>query len=404
MPLYDYKVSDREGKKISGSVYALTETDAAQVLEKQDFLVIKLEEKKKRVFFWQKSYGNISYKEKIIFLKYLATILESGLSIKKALDLLATQSRSGTFAKVIGVIRESVENGQSFKESLKKFPGSFSPTFVNIVGAGEASGTLPQVLKYLENLLRREYDLRQKIIGAMIYPIMIFILVVAISVGLVKFIVPKITKIFEKFDVTLPFFTRVLIGLEKFLSAYLAVIVLATISLIIGFWLITRLRGVRKSRDALFLFSPVIGRLIKQLQITAFMRTAATLIKSGLPMIRSLEIAGETLKNLVYVDFIAAGVKFIGEGGDLASYLEKRPDLFEPLISQMVRLGENTGSIENSMNTVADLNEDEARESIKIISEMISPLMLIVMGVIVGGLAVSVMMPIYQLPSLIGKR
>lgn len=174
MPLFAYVAQNPDGKKIKGTIFSESEEVAKQTLYKQKIVVNKIQPAKKKVHFWQKSFGGVSYKEKLIFLKYLSTILKAGLTIKRALELLKTQIKNSYFAKIIAEIHESIENGQSFNDSLRKYPKIFSEIFVNLIEVGEASGRLPETIEYLEEILTRDNLFRKKIRGAMIYPIVIF--------------------------------------------------------------------------------------------------------------------------------------------------------------------------------------------------------------------------------------
>lgn len=403
MPLFKYKAVNQDGQRIESNVFALNEDEAVNSLKAKKIVVVKIEEAKVKVHFWQKSYGHVSFKEKSVFLKYLSSILKAGLSIKKAMEILGLQMKNKFFANIISEIRESIVNGQSFNASLSKYPKVFSAVFVNMIAVGEVSGTLPSVLEYLDKLMTKDYRFKQTIKGAMTYPVVILVLVVSVSVGLIKFIVPRITKIFKSFDVELPLMTRFLIGAESFLSNYWVLLLIAIGCLAVGIIVMLKVRRIRKIFHKVLLRLPVLGGLIKQIQVARFTQIASSLIKSGLPIVKSLAITSKTLKNLVYSDYVVDAVSYIESGGDLSDYLEQRPDLFDPIITQMIRLGEKTGTLDQTMDSIAELNEAEVNEKVKTISGLIGPVMLIIMGLLVGGIAVSVIMPIYQLPTLMRR-
>lgn len=401
MPLYQYKGLNKDGKKIANTIFGSSQEEATNSLKANGITIIELSEVQKKEYFWQKAYGGVSHKEKIIFIKYLSAILKTGLNIKKAFEILSAQIKNKHFAKVVASIKESIENGQTLNQSLRKYPNIFSEIFINMVAVGEVSGTLPATLDYLDYLLTKDYTFKQKVKGAMMYPVMVLTLVFVVSIGLVKFVIPRITKIFENFNINLPFMTQLLIDFEKFLTKYWIILIIVSIGSLIGIYALLQVRKIKKIVHKVFLKTPVIGSLIKQVQITRFTQITASLIQSGVTMVESIRIASKTLGSLVYQDYIGAGTSYIEEGGDLAGYLEKRPDLFEPVVIQMINLGQNTGTMENTLKVLAELNETESNERINSLSSLIGPLLLIVMGMLVGVIALSIISPIYQLPNLI---
>jgi len=404
MSIYTYKARNKLGTKIKGLVYGSDKENAIQSLNVRGLDIIKIKKRPDKIPFWQKNYGSVSFKEKIIFLKYMSTILNSGLSIKKALEILAGQVKNKKFAEILNAIREEVENGQTFHESLNKYPRVFPPIFVNMVAVGELSGTLPKVLVYLDELLSKEYSLKTKVKGAMTYPIIILSLVVLVSLGLIKFIIPRITSIFDNFDFELPLTTRALIKSNEILTDYWPFLIVGFIASIVTIKLLLEIRTIRVSLHKLFLRLPIIGNLIKQIQITRFTRISASLLQSGITLVESIQITSSTLSNLIYHDYLSKAVPYLSSGGELSEYLSKRPDLFENIVTQMIKLGETTGSLDTNLLVLANLNDAEVDEKIKNLSDLIGPLLLILMSAIVGGIAISIITPIYKLPSLVQNR
>lgn len=403
MPLFQYSGLNKDQKKIVDEIFAINIDQAKIALAQAEVTIFNIDEKKDVTHFWQKSYGGVSFKEKIVFLKYLSTIIKSGLSLKKALDMICVQIENKYFSKILNDVTESVEHGQSFHQSLAKHPGIFDEIFVNMVAVGEVAGTLPAVLVYLEKMISRDYQLKKKIQGAMIYPIILFVLIVTLSIGLVKFIVPKVAKIFTNFNVELPVMTKILISLNEFITNYGLLLMIFIVAVVVAYLFALKNHLFRKWRDSILLKLPIFGRLIKEIQITRFTQIFSSLIKSGVPVLKSLEISSSVLKNLVFRDYLAEGAKYLEKGCDLSEYLKKRPDLFSPVVIQMINLGESTGSIDDAMETLAELHSLEVKEKLKTITDLVAPLMLVIMGLLVGSIAISILMPIYQLPSLIKK-
>ncbi len=399
MKTFAYKGLNRDGKKIKGTTVADTIEEAKQALINNEVKVQKIKERKEN--FLNKSYGSVKFKDKIIFLKYLSTVLKSGLTIKKSMDILSARVKNKYFAKILNEIRDSIENGQAFHESLKRYPGVFSPLFVNMIAVGEVSGNLPTVIIYLQDLLERSYKFRKTIKGAMAYPLVVFGLVVSVTIGLVKFVVPKISGIFDNFDVDLPFLTQLVIDMERYITKYWLLMLLGFIGFVVLYVVLMKVRSIRKSRDVMFLKIPFIGGLIKQIQIATFTQTSSTLITSGLGVVESITITADTIENLVYQDLFKEAAKYVETGGDFSNFLDLHPKEFEPMVSQMIKLGETTGSVDEIMKVLSQLYEEEVNTKIKLISNLLGPIMLILMGLFVGGIAISIITPIYQLPTLI---
>jgi type IV pilus assembly protein PilC len=404
MTIFSYKAKNQFGKKVAGNFYAKTIENAKQELLNKKFTIDNLEIYNEHQPFWRRSFGSVNFKEKTIFLKYLSTMLKAGLSILKALQLLAEQTTNKHFTNIILTLNESVGNGQSFSDSLKRFPKIFNELFVSVIAVGEKSGTLVNALEYLQYILYKDYEFRKKIKGAAAYPLAVLVLVVTVSVGLVKFIVPRIVKIFSGFQVELPLMTRILIGTEAFLTKYWWLLIFGTITIVVaGTYLYSR-RPIKKIVHALILKMPIIGPVSKLIQVTRVTQITASMLTSGLTVVESLQIAGRTLENLVYRDYILASKSYIESGGELSSYLEKEPNLFPKLTTQMINLGENTGTLDQTLKTIAELNEAEVDDRIKLISSLIGPILLVLMAALVGSVAISIILPIYQLPNLLQNR
>ncbi len=401
MPLFLYKAVNQQGKKYKGTVFAYSREEAVNKLRSQGSIVTNLEEQQKSLHWWNRPVGSVSFKDKIVFLKYLATILESGLSLKKALETLAEQTKNKFFRDIIADITTSIENGQSFSESLRRFPKVFNEIFVSMVAAGEVSGNLSQTLRFLEKLLTKIYRFQKKLIGAMAYPVVVLVIAVGVVVGIVRFIVPQLLPIFSSFGSELPLPTRILIFSEKALSDYWYFLILMVVFIVLFVVWGMKIRNIRLATEKVLLKIPFIGPLIKRVQITRFTQICALLLKSGLTFIESLTVASKTIKNLTYREYLLAATAYIESGGLLSEYLQKRPDLFDVTFVQMVALGQETGNLEKTLEVVAELNEDEVNSRLKIISELIGPIVLLVVGGIIALIAVSVIGPIYRLPSLI---
>jgi type IV pilus assembly protein PilC len=401
MPVFGYKIVNKYGRKAKGVMFAMNQAEAEANLRNSGAEIKTIKEEVEGTKFWNKSYGSVKFKDKIVFLKYLSTILNSGLSLKRALEILSSQVKNRYFSKILFSIREEIEHGQSFHQSLRKYPKVFSPIFVSMIEIGEVSGTLPSVLEYLDNLLTGDYNLRKKVKGAMAYPIMILVFVVVVVLGLIKFIIPRIIKVFENFDFELPFMTRMLIKANDLLNAYWWLMLIILAVTVVAWNLLMGMHGFKKAVHSLYLKIPVIGKLVKQVMAARFTHVTSSLVQSGVTLVESIKITAGTLGNLVFKENLGEAVKYLGSGGELSEYLRQREDLYDSMTIQMISLGETTGNLDQTLATLALLNEQEVEEGLKALTSLIGPLMLVIMGMLIGSIAISIITPIYNLPNLI---
>ena len=402
MPVYDYLVADLKGKHLEGQIEAVDRGEAIVQLKEKEWVVISLDlhrPKKKSFLNWQR----VSFKERLILAKQLSSMLRAGLNLYEALDILMKQSQNAVLNDILKDITKMMREGQSFGQSLAKYPKVFSPIFVHMVEAGEKSGALEDALKYLAKQLDQDYALRRKIKGAMIYPVVILILVLVVSVGLITFIVPKISKIFRSFQLELPLPTRILIWLSEVFSSYGIFIFLGTVVFIVGFIMMLRLPSVRPYYHRFLLRMPLFGRLIVKVNLARFSRLLSSLLKSGIPISKALSIVGNTLGNVIYQREVALAQEKVMRGSGLSETMLLNEKLFPPLMPKMIYVGEKSGRLEETTRNLALLYETEVKESIKSLSTLIEPLLLVIVAASVGGIALSMITPIYQLPSLISR-
>lgn len=355
--------------------------------------------KKKR--WWQKdlSFGStffgVPLQEQILFARHLSLMAKAGVSILDSLQLLKKQARSGAMIKILDGAARGVSNGQFLSVALTPYKNAFGDLFINIVKIGETSGTLPENLTYLAEELSKKSQLKSKIKGAMVYPVIIVIGVIAIVSFLVFFLFPKIIPVFKTLNIQLPLPTRILIAVASFAQEYTIAIALAILVLIIILWLLLKVRSIQKVFHRLLLAIPVVGSLSRAVNISSFCRTLSILLRSGSRIVESLGTAGNTLGNLVYRDKIIEAGDVVRKGGQLSEHLEKFPRLFSPMLSQMIFVGEKTGNLSETLQYLGGFYEEEIDNTTKNLSTTIEPVLLIILGGIVGFVAIAVITPIY---------
>lgn len=339
----------------------------------------------------------VSLQEKILFTKNLALSLKSGVSLVRSLQFLKDQARTRSFKIIIDTMITDTNRGMFLSASLTKYRNVFGDLFINIIKVGETSGNLPGNLLYLGDELKKRYDLRKKVRGASVYPIVIMIATIGIAVSMILFVFPKLLPLFNNLKVELPLTTRILIGVSKLISNHGFTLLGAIVIFFIGFGLLLRLRGVKFIFHTVLLKVPLIKGVTINFNMANFARTLAILLKSGVNIIDALTITGNTMTNLVYERHLKDAGAEIQKGMFLSRYLAIYKKAFPLLAVNMIEVGENTGNLVENLSYLAEYYENEVDDFVKNLSSILEPILLIFMGVIVGFIALSFITPLYQL-------
>jgi type IV pilus assembly protein PilC len=337
-----------------------------------------------------------------MFSRQFATMIDAGLSVVKCLDILQKQSRNPKMKDVIGEVKRDVGGGMSLTEALQKHPRIFSPLYVNMIRSAEAAGILDQVLDRLSTFLEKEQETRNKIKSAMMYPAVVFCFALLMLVALLFFVLPKFKGIFETMGLELPLTTRLLLNSSGYITTYwyIALVVLAG-----GVVLVKTLARTDKGKyaiDAAKLRLPVFGDLMLKTSVSRFARTFGTLISSGVPVLRALEIVADTAGNRVISDTVLRARVSIKEGQKISTPLFGSK-IFPVMVTQMIAVGEETGRLDQMLVKVSNFYDEEVDSTLKSLTSLIEPLMIVGLGFIVGFIAVSVISPIYSLVGSLGS-
>lgn len=339
----------------------------------------------------------VAFSEKIFFAQYLALMIKAGIPLREGIAVIQEQSKNRKFKKILEQVIRNIDRGQSLSLSLAKHPRVFSPLYTSIIQIGEESGTLEENLEYLVVLLEKNRDLRRKIKGAMVYPATILFMASILTVFITYFVMPKIIPLFESLNIKLPLITRILIWITKTLQAYGLFILIAILFLVVILTLFYRIRLIKFLIHKLLLKLPIIGSISRNFNISQFGRTFGILFKSGLPITRALEITGDILSNLVYKrEFKKIKIE-VEKGKTISDYLKKKESLFPLMVSQMIRVGERAGKLEEVLFYLSGYYEKEVDKSIKKFSSFLEPLLLLIIGTIVGFIALAIISPIYEI-------
>lgn len=399
---FKYKLGDKAGAEAKGIIEAENETEAIKRLTALGHAVISIREiGSGGLPFWEKP--NLSFEDKLLFTKHLATMLRAGITIIESLQILASQTTQTRNRQMYESIVRSVKAGQSLSESMKVYDSVFSDLFINMIATGEKSGTLDQILDYLDEQLDKEYDLRKKVISAFIYPAVILSITVLLSLGIVFFIMPKITKIFSSFDITLPLPTRILIWFSSAMTEKpLITFGVAALMLAAAVFLL-KWKTLKPFWDWVSLNLPVFGRVLHYANLARFARTLTSLLQAGMPITKALNVISTMMTNTLYKNAIKNSAAKVEQGGQLGEAFEGDEKLFPILVVKMLYVGEKTGSLETTMKQLALLYERNVDGLTRNLTVLLEPLLLVFMGLMVGGVAISIILPIYQLPNLLSQ-
>lgn len=401
MLTYEYTARDpASGQKVKSTVEAESEQAAVTLLQKQGLVPIEMTAKTSSGSFFDKYLHRIKTKDKVLFARQLSTLINAGLPLVQSLRNVVTQTQNKNFQVVLNQIINDVESGTSFSNALAKFPLVFDAVFVNLVAAGEVSGTLDVSLARLADQSEKDADIISKVRGAMIYPIIVLLVMTGVVIFMVVKVVPAVQVVYVSIPgAQLPLVTRILVALANFTTKYwwLEVGIVAILVFLGTKW--ARTVGGKRVLDKLKMRTPPLGQLFMKLYMARFSRIGATLIASGVPLIQMLEITGKAINNVhVYESVMKAADKVKG-GKSLSSALKGDPN-FLPLVADMLHIGEESGSMEQMLGKAADYYEKEVDNQIRAISTIIEPVLMILMGVIALVVVAAVLLPIY---GLVGK-
>lgn len=339
-------------------------------------------------------------KDVVVFTRQLATMIDAGLPIVQALDILVQQTPNKLFAKTIARVKQEVEGGETFAASLSKHPKIFDDLYTNMVSAGEIGGILDTILTRLAGYMEKAVKLKSKIKGAMIYPASIVTVAVGVTAILLIYVIPVFGEMFSSFGKALPLPTQIAINLSYATIAYIKHIIAAVIGMGFGLRTFYRTEKGRLAIDGLLLKLPIFGDIFRKAAVARFTRTLSTLISSGVPLLDALLITGKTAGNKVVEKAVLASRQAISEGKTLTEPLVTS-GVFPPMVCQMINVGETTGALDSMLSKIADFYDDEVDTAVSNLTALMEPLVIVFLGVVIGGLVVSMYLPIFQLGSVL---
>ena len=406
MPTYKFEGMDTNGTEVKDTVDAANEEEAQQKVKAMGYFVTKLTavgggkgaKKKKKTAKSRKSFtiGGVSQKMLTIFTRQLSTLQDAGLPVLRSLRILEKQMKPSVLKNGLIDVVEDVESGMTLSEAFARQPKCFDRLYVNMVRAGEAGGALEVILKRLAEFKEKSQSLKKKIIGAIVYPAVVVIVAVGILIFIMVFIIPKFKKIFDEFNLQLPWMTKTLIQVSDWMAKYWYWIPIFPVA----FWLLLKLIRLSKTGnyvlDWLTLLIPVVGGLVKKTIIARTMRTLGTLVSSGVPILEALSIVRDTANNAVFEKMFQRVLESIREGDTIADPM-KKSRLMEDMVCNMVEVGEETGDLDTMLYKVADFYDEEVDNTVKALISLLEPVMIVFLGGSIGFIVISLFLPLIKL-------
>jgi len=401
---FSYKVRDKSGKLVEGQLEAENAQLVVSKLRSMGYVPIEIEQQGNnnlsrdlKIPFLS---DRIKLKDVSVFSRQFATMINSGLSMLRSLYILAEQTESKPLANIVNQVRLDVERGASLSAALAKHPKAFNRLYVAMVRAGEAGGVLDSVLQRLATTIEKQVELRRKVKSAMTYPVVVSCLVLLLVTAMLVFVIPMFQSIYKQLGGTLPVPTQILIDVSNVVRKLWFVVIGAEIAAAWGFRKWINSEEGRKRWDAIKLKMPVFGPLAKKTALARFGRTLSALVRSGVPILESLDIVCETSGNWVVSEAVRDTQQQVKRGEPLSRRLEEHP-VFPPMVVQMMAVGEETGALDEMLDKIADFYDQEVEATVNALTSLIEPLLIVVMGVVIGGMIISLYLPMFDVINLI---
>ncbi|HXH67994.1 MAG TPA: type II secretion system F family protein [Candidatus Limnocylindrales bacterium] len=399
MPVFTYRGTNRSGGSVAGEMTAASKAELQSLLRRQQITPTKMSEKGKE-FNLPTFGGSVSAKELAVFTRQFSVMIDAGLPLVQCLEILASQQENKLFQKVLTGTRSAVEGGSNLSTAMKQYPKVFDPLYSNMVEAGETGGILDTILQRLSTYIEKNVKLKAAVKSALIYPIGVLTIAAGVIILLLWKVVPIFATLFAGLGVDLPLPTKIVIGMSNFVgSIFGLLIVVGIVAGVFGLKVWYGTPGGRYFLDSLTLKLPVLGILMRKIAVARFTRTLGTLISSGVPILEGLDITAKTSGNAVVERALFQVRKALEEGKSLTDPL-KESQVFPGMVTQMIAVGEQTGAMDAMLQKIADFYEDEVDAAVKDLLTALEPIMIVFLGTVVGGVVISMYLPLF---TLIGK-
>lgn len=401
MPLFIYNARDLVGIDHKGTIETTDPSGVARILSKRGLIVTSIKEKPANSLkFFEKYLNRVAFDDVVVATRQLATMIESGLVLSEAFDILVEQQENKKLKTALEEISRDIKNGLDLTSAIKKHPDIFPPLYGNLIRSAEQAGNLDVVLVQMADNMEKEREFRGKVRGAMIYPVIIMVMMTGVMGIMVFFVIPRLTSLYSQSSIDLPLPTKILIGISGFFLNYWWLMLLGIIGAVVG---VNRMISNPEGRlvfDALLLKIPVVGRIIRGTVLTNFTRTFGQLSSAGVPILEALQTIKDITSNRVYKKALEDTYAGVERGLTFSAQLDA-VGVFPKIVSQMFKVGEETGKIDKVSFKLADYFESEVDNMLKNLTVLIEPIVLVILGVGVGFIVLSVILPIYKLTTSI---
>lgn len=395
MAIYKYSAADSNGKIESSQMEAIDRETVITYLKDKKLLVISVKENDQKI---GKSFINkITALDRISLASNLAVMLKAGVGMSEALEVSAKDSKNVYFKKVCADIGFALENGQQLSDGLAKFPNDFDHVFISLVKAGEASGKLEEVLTQLCLQLKKDYSLTSKIKSAFAYPLVLVGGLIAVVIMLMVFVLPRLVTLFESSNLKLPLSTRIVFAISNVLSAKPYISITIILIFILAFILILRKRKVQKYFMRVLFKIPIFANLIRQIELSRFTRTLGNLLQSGVPIVKAIEITSNSMSIPIFQKTALKVKEDVTKGVSLSSSFKQNNKIFPEMLISVMRVGEKSGNLDQLLFGLSDFYTEQVDNALNNIAGLVEPVLLIIVGLAIGGMAISIILPIYQL-------
>lgn len=406
MTAFAYKAKMLTGSKTEGVIEAADQRSAVDQLRKQKLTVLEINVAGRSLGDMIAAFNpikpKVGAKELVLFSRQLSTLVSAGIPLVQGLTILEEQVETKLFKKIVRNIREDIEAGLSITDALRKHPAAFDELYCSMIKAGEVGGILDIILERLSAYLESAEALKGKVKSAMMYPAVVSSVAAGVTLFLIMGVIPTFKKIFAGFGAELPMMTQMMISFSDILRNYWYLVIATPIAIFIGIKQYYKTEMGRKTIDELVLKLPVFGIILKKVAVAKFTRTFGTLVKSGVPILQALETVAKTAGNRVIEIAIMSAREAVKEGERIAVPL-KKANIFPPMVVQMVAIGEETGNLDAMLTKIADFYDQEVDNAVKALTSMIEPIIIVVMGLVIGFIVIAMFLPMFELGSLAGK-
>jgi len=403
MPIFYYKAAQPNGTIIEGELEAPQKKIVIETLERQGLLPLAVELKEKGIVqtvkrgFGLYLFQGITTLDKIVLVRHLSTMIKAGMGLLEAVEILMEDATKPLMKKILSQAKFNLEKGIPLSATFAAYPKYFPPVIVNLLKAGEASGNLERVLDQISEQLQKEYDLIRKVRNAMAYPIILLVASFGVVILLLVFVLPRLAKIFSQTGIKLPLITRILVAISKVLTYNIFLTLGVIILLVIFIFALRKFPKTKKILASLYNRTPILKDLIKKIALTRFCRVLNTLLVSGIPIMDALQITALAVSNEIYKEAILKTVeKDIAKGISLGKSLSQNPEIFPRLVTSMISIGEKAGSLEMVLRALSNFYEEEVDSTLRNLVSILEPILLLFVGFIVGSVALSIILPVYQ--------